>query len=384
MKHFSMIMIGFLCFFTKNMVAQTTQGSIQNTAQANSVLVVGKPSSTLTNVRFSSFSVSVSIPHQTVPPTATITLNGLPHLNWSQVTESNFDGRDYFIFLGILDVNNNTTVTWPAGQSNPILKIQFNGGTGSQIVQLDDLTGQNGGQSQQIYWYVELLGTGDITDYNAPFYASPGSGAAVNNPGGNSNVPTLGVVALPLQLTSFRAAKLGGQAVRCLWSTENEAGFSHFELEKSAEGTSWSAIGSAAAKGQPEGRADYFFDDGKPFGGINYYRLKMIDNDGLASFSTVREVNFEEFAQFQVFPNPASSGFWLRLPGQFSGEKITLRMFDLTGRLAFDGALDLEANNPTTWINLEGMGLKSGGFLLEIRDENGVLQRVPLVLQTGF
>lgn len=245
---FSLICAAFFLFFTHRLAAQTVQGSIQSTSDANSVLVVAKPSTNLTNVRFSGFSLAISIPHQTITPTAIIASNSLPHLNWSQITDLNYNGRDYYIFLGNIDINNNTTVTWSSAQDNPVLNIQFSNGVGSEIVQLNDLTADGGGSTFQAYWYVELLGPGDITNYAAPFYASTGSGAATNNAGVNSFVPTSSSIALPLQLIDFKAEKREDKWVHLYWSTVNEIRFSHFDLEKSPDGLSWATIGSATAK----------------------------------------------------------------------------------------------------------------------------------------
>ncbi len=361
MHKFSFIFAAFSLFLVQNLSAQTTvQGSIQTTGTPVGLLVVAKPSVTLTNVRFSNFSVTISLPHQAVTPTATIISNSLPHLNWTQITDLNNNGRDYFIFLGIIDVNNNATVTWGSTQDNPVLNIEFFNGVGSAIAQLNDLTAENGGNTLQAYWYVEQLGPGDITNYNEPFYASVGSSAATNNAGGDSFVATTSSVTLPVELIAFKAEKLDDKFVRLHWLTANETRFSHFEIERSPDGFSWKTIGSAASKSLQGERAEYYFNDDQPLVVQNFYRLRMLDKDGSADYSNIDIVNFNSSTSLSIFPNPTAGLVKLTWNTNEPETKRAIELFDSTGRLI----LTQTTENNTTTVDMSGIA--AGAYWLRI------------------
>jgi hypothetical protein len=53
----------------------------------------------------------------------------------------------------------------------------------------------------------------------------------------------------------------------------------------------------------------YNFTDINPYAGINYYRLKSIDRNGVFKYSAVRKVNFTSAGNdIAIYPNPVSTG----------------------------------------------------------------------------
>ena len=47
--------------------------------------------------------------------------------------------------------------------------------------------------------------------------------------------------------------------------------------------------------------------DNAPLNGINYYRLKQVDNDGKFVYSTVKSILFSKKFAITITPNPAST-----------------------------------------------------------------------------
>ena len=77
---------------------------------------------------------------------------------------------------------------------------------------------------------------------------------------------------LPLQWVSFDASIQNNQAV-LLWKTTGEEKNSHFDVERSATGTSWETIGHCPAVEGSDGIHSYSFRDPAPVRGNNYYRI---------------------------------------------------------------------------------------------------------------
>ncbi len=108
---------------------------------------------------------------------------------------------------------------------------------------------------------------------------------------------------LPLTLLDFHA-RLNVDKVGLTWSTADEVNTSHFDIERSADGYTFTTIGTVAARGS--GGSNYQMTDNLPQDGVNYYRLKMIDNNGRFTYSPVVLVRLNGKG-IAVMPVPASS-----------------------------------------------------------------------------
>ena len=114
---------------------------------------------------------------------------------------------------------------------------------------------------------------------------------------------------LPLFLVGFSAKENGCNAL-LNWNSTNEQNMSRFEIEKSDNGNTFYSAGVIRAAGS-NNENKYSFTDNQP-GAVNFYRLKMIDNDGSFTYSPVKyvTVNCKTTAESViVYPNPVNQGF---------------------------------------------------------------------------
>jgi hypothetical protein len=113
-----------------------------------------------------------------------------------------------------------------------------------------------------------------------------------------ANIPfTAG--ALPVELISF-GANVHDNKINLTWKTANEKNFSHFELQKSNDATEFGSIATVNAN-----KSIYYnFADQNPATGSNYYRLKLVDQDGSAKYSKIIAINFEKNESFVTVQNP--------------------------------------------------------------------------------
>jgi hypothetical protein len=109
--------------------------------------------------------------------------------------------------------------------------------------------------------------------------------------GGSSNFVGSGVTPLPVNFTNFTALAQGKE-VLLQWQTAQEQNSSHFIIQHSTDGKTYSDIGSVAAAGNSTTAKNYSFRDQAPFNGLNYYRLKETDLDGKSMYSVVRTIRF--------------------------------------------------------------------------------------------
>lgn len=108
---------------------------------------------------------------------------------------------------------------------------------------------------------------------------------------------------LPLNLTTIKVQNVNkGAIVR--WTSEQEINVGRFIIERSSEGRSFENIGEVKAKGT-NGINEYFFTDKAVMSNdVIYYRLKIVNNDGTFSYSSIVTFFNESSESQTIFINP--------------------------------------------------------------------------------
>jgi hypothetical protein len=133
----------------------------------------------------------------------------------------------------------------------------------------------------------EIISIGGVKKYvgnvdgtiSGPAYASSTSGTS---PSGFSSTP----ITLPVTFVSFSATRRDREDVTLDWTTVSETNNSHFEVERSTDGTNFTVIGKVAA-GPVSQEDSYQFADAAASGAATWYRLRQVDIDGQAQYSRI-------------------------------------------------------------------------------------------------
>ncbi len=145
---------------------------------------------------------------------------------------------------------------------------------------------------------------------------------------------------LPVKLLYLKGEN-DGDYVSINWATATELNTDHFELERSADGKSFTAITTVAAAGNSETKQIYSYTDKNPYFGHNYYRLKSVDLDGYTEYyDLVIQVSSTTEQTFSVYPNPFHSGTLSVQIRQTSAAATTIKIKDLTGRICYSQAAE--------------------------------------------
>ena len=91
-------------------------------------------------------------------------------------------------------------------------------------------------------------------------------------------------VVLPVTIVSFNG-RLNNNKIDLTWITVSEQDSKYFEIQKSADGANFHSMGNLNAAGMSSAPRNYQFADGH-VNEFNYYRLKMINNDGRFMYSS--------------------------------------------------------------------------------------------------
>lgn len=170
----------------------------------------------------------------------------------------------------------------------------------------------------------------------------------------------------PVELKTFNAQATEQHQVRISWATASEKNNHHFEVERSTDGYRFEKVKTIDGKNTQQG-SSYEWVDALPFGGVNYYRLSQVDDDGHTTVFGIRAVTLDEGnPAFRVYPNPASTAeinVVIDLPASFNG---TLEILNPAGHILSARELSLERGRTEARLSVDH--LSSGFYWLRIRE----------------
>lgn len=140
------------------------------------------------------------------------------------------------------------------------------------------------------------------------------------------------VAAFPVEWTFFDGELQQDGSVQLMWGTAQEENNKGFEIERqTADG--WNTLGQIEGQGNSQESYGYTFTDIIPTAGFNVYRVRQIDFDGQATYSSLVEIYLEPSTSLvRIFPNPAGDYFSLQLPSDQMEGNMMLAYFDLKGQ----------------------------------------------------
>ena len=170
---------------------------------------------------------------------------------------------------------------------------------------------------------------------------------------------------IPLKLVSFTGWRSAGTSY-LHWVSDNEQDVSHFEVQKSMDGTRFVNIGQVPARNSGN-RELYQYHELASLTGTAFYRLKSVDNDGSFSYSRIISVaeNPADAAPFLVL-NPVQSAITVLAQSAPAGT-YAYQLRNVAGQVLQQGTLQVQPNGGSL-IRLPP-GLSQGIYNLEIRKE---------------
>lgn len=175
--------------------------------------------------------------------------------------------------------------------------------------------------------------------------------------------------ALPLELLGFSARVENGAAV-LNWQSANEENFNGFAVERSTDGKNFLDIGWAPAKGGA-GHSFYSFTDaGVAQGFTYYYRLRMEDGDGSATYSPVRSLSFpvERPSPLMARPNPTAHSVLLEWASPKS-EGGQLQVWNAQGSRVLSQPVQIQAG--ANQVQLDASSWPRGACFVQLIADSG-------------
>lgn len=171
---------------------------------------------------------------------------------------------------------------------------------------------------------------------------------------------------LPITLTRFDAVKNNPDIVKLSWAVTEDHNIDYYIVEKSVDQLNFKPLINVKTNNSTLLVTDYAAIDSIPYNGKNYYRIVMVNNNGVKSYSGIRMIDITGNKQslVTVYPNPALTHFTIKTEA-VTNRKRNILITDLSGKLV----KSLSFNNSgiqTVYTN----ELVNGTYLIQITDNN--------------
>lgn len=169
---------------------------------------------------------------------------------------------------------------------------------------------------------------------------------------------------LPVQLNFFNGERIN-KTNHLQLSIAEAKDVKQVYIERSANGNNFTPLQLLSDSWSSISGTHNFIDE-QPLKGNNFYRLRIVDNDGAETFSSIINL-VNNLTKFMVNPNPFKDHINLKLdPGKYN-----VQLIDQTGRTIF--IRSVVSTNNLQEVRLNTANLIAGYYFIKISDEKGGL-----------
>ena len=188
---------------------------------------------------------------------------------------------------------------------------------------------------------------------------------------GPLTIPPYDCDALPVELVSFNA-KMSGSVCLLSWTTASEINNDYFSIERSNDGNVFGEAGKVKGAGTSAATRVYSFIDEKPCMTISYYRLRQVDYDGVAAYSSVVAVHNlpQNFSILYVSADADNRSLLIQTAGKTEGQ-IQYLISDAPGKTLLSGSINSVSDYGTIRIYLPD--LPRGIYYLSLKSADGMV-----------
>lgn len=367
--------------------------SVKSTLRANALLENSSPNAS--EIVFfkenSSFTIDqgantiVSLPllsssYVNIPVAPAVLLNGLHGSYPGDLTNSTLQGMGALNPSPIADFNNFLD---PRANPNWVTTLTGNASDDDDIIYLPPASVFSTNNTVFTSALGDFTGTGDLS-----YTLSTLTGYSISGGGGNLNIyintragATLEITylyctpaALPIKLLSLNATKNNDNSVKVNWVVGEQINVNHYEIEQSMNGINFNTVGKITAGNN----LNYSFNYLNAESGLNYFRLKTIDNDGTISYSYIVKVLIPELTgNVSVYPNPTTSLVNISLGSNGLSKAATIKIIGVDGRILVQQKINAFSSKVSINVN----NLPAGKYFIRIESESQVINKALVILR---
>jgi hypothetical protein len=175
------------------------------------------------------------------------------------------------------------------------------------------------------------------------------------------------------------SAGVDGSTVQVKWSTANESGIKNYVVERSEDGTDFTARNTVDATNVATG-AVYAWTDEHPSAGNNYYRIRGNDESGKISYSNIASAKITVKQGIAVMPTVvADKQFKVSFIGKPAGS-YGLVLTNAAGQQVYQTTIVNTGSHYEQKISLQNTALTSGMYNVTVTGADGTSQNYRIVI----
>lgn len=178
--------------------------------------------------------------------------------------------------------------------------------------------------------------------------------------------------ALPVKFIGFT---LTGQNNNVLiqWSTSEEVNADTYEVERSTNGVTWSAIAYVPATGNSSAVNNYSYTDKNNSAAIVYYRIKEIDLGGKETYTSIKSIRPGASLAKEIKIAGMQNKVLLQFPQQIKGD-IAIRFISAGGQVVDQQNI----KNPVGQVVLNAK--VTGNYIISVSNGQDINTAKPVIL----
>ncbi len=136
---------------------------------------------------------------------------------------------------------------------------------------------------------------------------------------------------LSLSIENFSASLYNNNSALLSWFANQQINTTGYYIERSIDGARWDSIGYQPAVNNFS-KTSYQFTDDHPGYGVNYYRVRILFDDGVTSYSSVKGVNITAAGTVKIWPTQVHSYINIEVPSANGSKCGTVTIFNSSGQ----------------------------------------------------
>jgi len=188
---------------------------------------------------------------------------------------------------------------------------------------------------------------------------------------------------LPIKLISFTGKEENNKA-NLSWKTAAGSNPDHFAIERSADAVNFNTIASVKANAASNYQADmtFTYTDAFPLNGKSFYRLKMTDETGVVTYSSIISIQVKDAKTtgIAVFPTLVSNNT-VSLRSAATLSRATVTVSDAAGHSISKKEIGRLNAGQTVSILLSANHIEKGIYFIQVIDNNQQVTTKKVIVQ---
>jgi len=187
---------------------------------------------------------------------------------------------------------------------------------------------------------------------------------------------------LPIGLLEFSLNPNASDAI-LTWETESEIDINKYEILRREDNDKWTYIGDLKSNSANSQRNTYTYKDPDILKRSQaeelYYKLKIVENNGLITYSDVRSIKPSREILFNVYPNPSSGELLVSFDSK-STESIQIEVVNSLGQVSLKESRTLSGGFEK--LSLDLRKLPNANYLIKFSSqEKQIYQTIISLIQ---